>query len=215
MSLSAGADYWKEEGARYRTAHARLRLSARWLIGLPQRRVLDIGCASAVLSQLLPGDFAYFGSDITNDAARTLAPGHFLQRDFNRNQDLSYFSGQSIDAIHIGGVLEYLHSPQVLLSEARRLVPAGSPLVVSIINFEARYYAADSRHHAGWVFKPRFDEFLKLLQASGWRHDRVRPFLGRGELMNAWFGLWGRALGWNHPWMRRKALQFVILARAI
>ena len=215
MSSPVGVDYWNEEGTRYRTAHARLRLSARWLSRLPQRRILDIGCSGAALRQLLPDDFTYFGCDVTSDAGRQLPPGQFLQCDFNHTQDLSFFAGKSIDAIHIGGLLEYLREPRRLLEQAHRLVPFGSPLVVSMINFDARYYRDDTRHHPGWIYKPDFGAFAHMLHASGWQVERVQPFLGRGELKNAWFRLWGSALGSDHPWTRQSALQFIVLARAI
>jgi SAM-dependent methyltransferase len=215
MVSPTGVDYWNREGIRYRMPHARLRLSARWLRRLPQRRVLDIGCSGAALRRLLSHDFTYFGCDITGDAAAQLPAGHFLQCDFNHAQDLSFFFNQSIDVIHIGGLLEYLGEPGHLLAQARTLVPSGSPLVVSMINFDASYYKDATRHHPGWIYKPDFNDFVQGLHASGWHVEQVRPFLGRGEVKNAWFRLRGSLLRSDHPWIRRSALQFLFLARAI
>jgi len=215
MSSRLGLDYWSQEGKRYWMPHARLREMARWLAAQPQRRVLDIGCSSATLKRLLPQDFDYFGCDITADAAPHLTPGHFLQCDFNRPSELDFFADRAIDAVHIGGVLEYLSDPGKLVAKVHDLVPSHAPLVVSMINFDGAFYAGGANHHLGWVYKPGLADFIQMLHTSRWHVEKIRPFMGRGEFSNAWFRLWGSALGWEHRWTRRSARQFIVLARAL
>jgi 2-polyprenyl-3-methyl-5-hydroxy-6-metoxy-1,4-benzoquinol methylase len=181
---------------------------------LPQRHVLDIGCSGGALKQLLSEDFTYFGCDLTDEASKHLPPSHFLQCDLNRSQDLSFFADQQINVIHVAGVLEYLREPQQLLWQARRLVASRSPLLVSLINFEAKRYEDVTNHHPAWVYKPTLSDFQHLLHSSGWRVERMQPFLGRGEFQNAWFRLWAGAIGFEHPLALRSALQFILLARA-
>ena len=82
--------------------------------------MLDIGCSTAALRRLLPRDCDYYGCDVAPHAAGALAVDHFRQLDFNRSCDLAAFAGRGIDAIHLGGVLEYLARPAELLRSARR-----------------------------------------------------------------------------------------------
>src|SRR4051794_13196004 len=106
--------YWHEETKKYNRPHPRLRQMARLLRRQPQRRLLDVGCSTAVLQNLLPPLFVYFGCDIAEHAGTILPSGHFLQVDFNRDSSLSAFDGAGIDVIHVGGVLEYLERPDAL-----------------------------------------------------------------------------------------------------
>src|SRR5438046_1055781 len=141
MTAPAGFDFWQQETTLYSRPHPRLRTMARLLRRLPQRRLLDVGCSTAALRDLLPASFVYHGCDIADHARTKLPPGRFAQVDFNKSVDLSAFAGRGIDVVHVGGVLEYLERPGDLLRALHDLVPAGSPLVVSIINFESRRYA--------------------------------------------------------------------------
>src|SRR5262245_60035585 len=111
-------------------------MMAQMLSKFPQRRLLDVGCSTAVLQRLLPADYDYYGCDVADHACQSLDADHFRQIDLNRSCDLSAFAGRGIAVIHVGGVLEYLECPDELVGELRRLVPRGSPLLLSIINFE-------------------------------------------------------------------------------
>jgi SAM-dependent methyltransferase len=205
---------WHDETLRYDRPHARLVAMARLLRSLPQRRVLDIGCSTAALRTLLPPDCDYYGCDFTPHARAVLAADHFCQLDFNRSCDLSAFAGRGIDAIHIGGVLEYLLRPAELLRSARTLVAAGSPLLVSIINFEAAAFARREAHHLGWIYKPRLEELRQALAEHGWSVHRQIPFRGKRAVREWLFRRRAEARGVDHPWTRRHARQFILLARA-
>src|SRR5687767_14721724 len=109
--VNAAAVNWQDENRRYDRPHPRLREVAKLIRARHARSVLDLGCATAALRRLLPADVAYYGSDVTDDAAAILPAGHFLQADFNRAPDLSMFAGLGIEVVHIGGVLEYLERP--------------------------------------------------------------------------------------------------------
>jgi predicted TPR repeat methyltransferase len=214
MAQALDATYWTRESAHYWRPHPRLRVMAKILTRLPQRRLLDLGCSGAALRDLLPSSFTYFGCDITDQASKRLPDAHFLQRDFNESADLSFFVGRRIDVMHVGGVLEYLRAPEQLLSEARKLVPAGAALVLSIINFEGAYYSDLRRQHAGWIYQPGLDTLRRTLGTTGWAVERAWPFSEKRGLKELWSRSWAKLLGPDHPWTRRRARQFILLARA-
>ncbi len=210
-----GEQYWTEETLIYARPHPRLRFMAKQLCQGTPRRLLDIGCSAATLRDLLPADFVYFGCDITDHAAQRLPPGHFLQADFNRGDGLSFFKERTIEAIHIGGVLEYLHQPKTLLREARSLVPTNAPLLLSMINFQGERYRETRQHHPGWVFKPTLEEIRFALVECGWQVDRVWPFSEREGVKSYWFHGWAGLLGPHHPWIRQQARQYILQTHAV
>ena len=215
MAQALDNAYWAQESTIYWKPHPRLRFMANVLARQPQRRLLDIGCSGATLRDLLPASYTYFGCDITDEASRRLPNGHFLRRDFNDTAELSFFAAKQIDALHVGGVLEYLREPDQLLIEARTLVPAGAPLVLSIINFEGTHYSATHTHHAKWIYRPGLDSFVELVGNAGWAVERIWPFIEKRGLKHLWFQGWAKLLGARHRWTRRRARQFILLARAV
>ena len=205
---------WQQETKHYDRAHPRLVRMARLLAQMPQRRLLDVGCSTAAMRHLLPPEFEYYGCDIADHALTALGAERFRQIDFNQNCDLSAFVAKDINLVHIGGVLEYLRRPQDLLRELRELVGRQGGLVLSIINFEERRYRDPSSHHRGWIFRPRLDELRDLLLAEGWQIERQIAFLGRGALREQPFAVAAALLGMDHPWVRRRARQFIVIAHA-
>jgi SAM-dependent methyltransferase len=205
---------WQQETQKYDRPHRRLLEMARWLKALPQRRLLDVGCSTTALRRLLPPDFHYYGCDITDHARQSLEPGHFRQMDFNVNCDLQAFAQESIDVIHIGGVLEYLERPPELLQDLRRLVKLGSPMVLSIINFHGKKFSDAGCHHPGWIYKPSLPEFRQVLQQHGWQIKRQAAFLDKNGPRAKLTSWWANCLGVDHPWTRRRARQFILLALA-
>jgi predicted O-methyltransferase YrrM/SAM-dependent methyltransferase len=206
---------WQIESQLYDRAHPRLVMMARLLAALPQRRLLDVGCSTARLKQLLPADFDYYGCDVADHAAGVLAPDHFRQLDFNRTCDLAHFNGHGIDVVHVGGVLEYLQRPQALLDACHQLVGPTGRMMVSIINFECQRYRQPDSHHPGWIYKPTAEEFRQLLATSGWKIERGWPLLGKGRLRGFLLAALGRLLKLDHPAIRRQARQFVFQVRAV
>jgi hypothetical protein len=184
------------------------------LAELPQRRLLDVGCSTAAMRRLLPPDFEYYGCDITDHAQAVLGPDRFRQIDFNQSCDLSAFEGRQIDAVHIGGVLEYLERPCEVLRALRELVGRRGGMVLSIINFEERRYRDPASHHRGWVFQPRLEELRQMLREQGWQVDRQLAFFGRGALRDRIQGAAAACLGVDRRWVRRRARQFILTARA-
>ncbi len=214
MKATSDFDFWQHETTLYSRPHPRLRTMARLLRRLPQRGLLDVGCSTAALRDLLPASFAYYGCDIADHARAKLPPGHFAQVDFNKAVDLSAFVGQGIDVVHIGGVLEYLERPGDLLRRLHSLVPAGSPLVVSIINFECKRHAQPRSWHPNWVYRPRLPELRDLLRRTGWDVQRQLPLRGKGTVVDWLFQWWWAKAGCDHPQTRKHARQFILLARA-
>jgi SAM-dependent methyltransferase len=172
---------WQTETVIYDRPHPRLVEMARLIRALPDRTILDIGCSTAIMKDLIGDGFEYFGCDIANAVGERLDHEHFRQIDFNKTTDLGAFAGRGIRAIHIGGVLEYLERPEALLQAARDLTGKGGHAVISIINFTADRYRDPASHHAAWIYKPKIAEFLGFLEANGWSVLRTQPFyLERG-----------------------------------
>lgn len=172
---------WQKETVIYDRPHPRLVEMARLIRALPAHAILDIGCSTAIMKDLIGDGFEYFGCDIADAHGGRLDHDHFRQIDFNKSTDLSAFSGRGIDAIHIGGVLEYLERPETLLQAARELTGKGGHAVISIINFTADRYRDPASHHAAWIYKPKIAEFLRFVEANGWSVLRTQPFyLERG-----------------------------------
>ncbi len=215
MAQTFDATYWTQESALYWQPHPRLRFMAKLLSRLPQRRLLDIGCSGAALRELLPASFVYFGCDLSDEAARRLPEGHFLQCDFNETTNLSFFNDKAITAIHVGGVLEYLRQPEQLLIEARKLVSAGAPLVLSLINFQSAHYSQLRTHHAKWIYRPGLHTLMKMMRSAGWSAERIWPFTEKNGLRRLWLRTGATLFGVCHPWTRRRARQFILLARAV
>ncbi len=211
--MSTAVD-WQQETRRYDRPHPRLKRMAAALTACPQRRLLDVGCSTATLRRLLPADFEYYGCDVADHAAHVLPPGRFLHRDLNRSADLSFFRPCGIDAIHIGGVVEYLECPGEVLRELHGLVPSGAPLVCSLINFQSLRYADPRRRHPGWIYRPTLDEFRVELRDAGWRLVDEQPFLGRSGWRGWWFRRWTDLRGVDHPQTRAAAEQFILRAAA-
>ncbi len=205
---------WTEESARYDEAHLRLVEMGRLVSLMPSRRVLDIGCSTAKLKQVLGDGFEYFGCDIADIAGHVLDGDHFRQIDFNRSVDLSAFHDRGIGTIHVGGVVEYLVDPEALLRAARQVVAGDGRMVLSIINFEAARYRDPAGHHFAWIYKPAVAEFLKALDASGWKIEEVRPFYRGGRARRLLRSMDRRYLDAGSRQARRDAEQFIILASA-
>jgi SAM-dependent methyltransferase len=205
---------WHAETMRYDRPHPRLVTMARLVRAVPRPCLLDVGCSTGTLRRLLPADCEYYGCDVTDHARALLGNDRFAQLDFNRSSDLSAFAGRGINVVHVSGVLEYLKHPADLLASAREIVPSGSRLIASIINFQAAAHARRETHHPGWIYKPRLDDLRQSLADSGWRPDRQIAFLGRRAWREWLFRCRAAWHGIDRPWTRRHARQFILLARA-
>jgi 2-polyprenyl-3-methyl-5-hydroxy-6-metoxy-1,4-benzoquinol methylase len=205
---------WVQETLWYHRPHDRLVRVARRLCRLSERKLLDVGCATGYLRRLLPADFEYFGCDVTNHASVELPADHFAQVDFNRSADLSFFAGQKIEVLHVGGVLEYLDRPEDLLTSARELVDRGRPMILSIVNFQSPKMRRKENHHPGWVYRPTLEELKRSLLAAGWKTERVSSLLRGSQFSQMWKSAAAKVLGPDHAWTRNAAHQFLIEARA-
>ena len=53
-----------------------------------------------------------------------------------------------------------------------------------------------------------------VVLAEGWQIERQIAFLGRGALREQPFAVVAALLGMDHPWVRRRARQFIVIAQA-
>lgn len=205
---------WQKETVIYDRAHPRLVEMARLIRALPARAVLDIGCSTAIMKSLIGDGLEYFGCDIADAHGGRLDQDHFRRIDFNDSTDLSMFAGKGIDAVHIGGVLEYLERPETLLRAARDLTGSGGGLVVSIINFAADRYRNVASHHPAWIYKPDIAGLLHLLQAEGWDVKDTQPFYLEKGLKSVLRSLRRGRNDASDPATRAQAEQFIVTATA-
>ncbi|MBE0659765.1 MAG: methyltransferase domain-containing protein [Bryobacteraceae bacterium] len=158
IPAQADPDLWNEHYARYLFAS---RLASR-------KRVLDIACGAGYGSACLSRTAASVTAiDLAPDAAAARhsypAPSiNFLAADACRLP----FPDFSFDLIVAFEVIEHLHKPDELLTEARRLLAPGGQFVVSTPN---RLYYTETRKLAGpnpfHVHEFDFDEFRAALNA--------------------------------------------------
>ncbi|HEY5315151.1 MAG TPA: methyltransferase domain-containing protein [Pirellulales bacterium] len=193
---------------------ARLARMARLIRTLPGKRILDVGCSNGLLARMLGSGYEYYGCDITDQAARNLLPGRFLQIDLNGDCDLSYFRGRSIELAHLGGVLEYLDRPGRPLESLRELLGSRGHLAVSVINFQCERGSRSRSHHSDWVYRPSLVELRGMLARSGWLAVKTVPLLGQGGLRDLLFAAARHTLGAEHGWVRGQTRQFLLTARA-
>jgi 2-polyprenyl-3-methyl-5-hydroxy-6-metoxy-1,4-benzoquinol methylase len=106
------------------------------LVG-PNRRVLDVGCATGFLGKALAGQgCAVIGVEFDPQAAaeaRALLD-EVVEADLNVTALADLFPGREFDAIVFGDVLEHLLDPDAVLRSAVELLAAGGAVVISIPN---------------------------------------------------------------------------------
>ena len=189
--------------------------TARVLRSLPERRLLDVSTPGASLKQFLPRTFDYTSCD--------LAPGRggavldrTMRIDPDPGRELSLVADREIDVVHVGGVIECLEQPGRLLSSLRGMVARGTPLVVSLVNFQSLRYRREELHPPDWIYKPRASDFAAVLAGAGWRVARTVPlYLGDNWLRGALFAASVRLFGSERPWLREHAGKLLFLARAV
>jgi 2-polyprenyl-3-methyl-5-hydroxy-6-metoxy-1,4-benzoquinol methylase len=106
------------------------------LVG-PNRRVLDVGCATGFLGKALAAQgCAVIGVEFDPQAAaeaRALVD-EVVEADLNVTALADLFPGRQFDAIVFGDVLEHLLDPDAVLRSAVELLAAGGAVVISIPN---------------------------------------------------------------------------------
>ena len=101
------------------------------------KRVLDVGCATGTLGQVLRTQGAYVvGVEIDPRAAAAARRvlDHVVVGDIERPGFFGEFETGSFDCVIFGDVLEHLRDPDSVVRSARRLLAAGGWLVASIPN---------------------------------------------------------------------------------
>jgi len=132
---------------------------------LPKGRILDIGAGESPWREWLPNGSNYFGIDVENS------------NDFGMRQkkdDVIFFDGSTIpypDNSFVGAicieVLEHAINPEMLISEAFRVLENGAPLLLTV-PFSAR------RHHIPYDFH-RFtrERLFQLLENASFENISI------------------------------------------
>jgi SAM-dependent methyltransferase len=128
--LTTSQRRWTTEHRRYDLAHVRLRQVARLVKMRNARRVLDVGCATGYLRQLLPAHVEYVGCDF---ALPNTAVG-FEFHAVDLNQDALPDGIGTFETIVCSGILEYLASRPRIFRDAARHLRRGGGFVCSYVN---------------------------------------------------------------------------------
>lgn len=116
------------------------------------RSVLDLGCGTMALRELLPADVLYIPSDIVSRGPGTIVCDYNVQG----------VPQVDTEAVACLGLLEYLYDPATLLGALRQ-----PRAVVSYCARDVPEPFANRRSHA-WVNDYATDEVEALFAASGW-----------------------------------------------
>jgi hypothetical protein len=140
----------------------------------------------------LPDDVAYdevigHGMNVTELAANPRLTRRFVQ-DFNQDPILP-LADASVDAVMICVSIQYLQKPAAVLSEARRVLKSGAPIVVSFSNrcfptkAVAVWRALDGVGHARlvdiYLRRAGFAETKIHRLIEGWSSDPLTAVVGR------------------------------------
>lgn len=159
---------WTGEHLRYDIPHLRLRQVAELVRAKSPRRVLDIGCATGHLRQLLP-DIEYVGCDFAAPAQPPNFEFHLC--DLNREGLPGHLSG--FDVIVCSGILEYLKALQSTIRDiGRRLQPSGSFLCTyfndeHVLRKLSRLIGHEPYRHPDWMPLLPLSALIDVLRTEG------------------------------------------------
>lgn len=135
------------------------------LLGAEQGRVLDVGAGAQPYRGLLGTGAEYRAIDVE------LAGAFGYQQ-----PDTTYYTGDrwpvedgSVDLVLATETLEHVPQPAIFLAEARRALPDGGGLLLTV-PFAARWHYVP---HDYWRFTP--SSLRQLLEAAGFTEIRVYP----------------------------------------
>lgn len=156
----------------------------------PGSRVLDLGTGSGALGRLLRGERGCRVDGVTiSDAERALAEDGYDRLevlDLEAAGWASRFEAGAYDCIVCADVLEHLREPERVLQDCHRLLRPDGWLLASVPNVAYAGMVLELMH-GDWKYGPeglldrthlRFftrRSFQRLLQAQGWRVQRVEP----------------------------------------
>jgi 2-polyprenyl-3-methyl-5-hydroxy-6-metoxy-1,4-benzoquinol methylase len=132
-----------------------------YLDGVKPGRLLEIGCGNGRrLVQFRDHGWQVEGQEVDAKAARSAREGHGLTIHEGLIADLD-LEAESYDAVVMSHVIEHVHDPVGLLTEARRLLKPQGILTVTTPNaiglghrtFGAHWYGLDSPRHL-FLFSP-------------------------------------------------------------
>ena len=146
------------------------------LLGNKTGNVLDVGCYTAHLAELLDGKYKYFGLDIIK-----LNPEikNFVQQDLNENTHLP-FKNNFFDIVVCTEVLEHLYYPDKVATEISRVLKKDGLAVISLPNHfyllkRLQYLLGKNFYRFGyyddhWVFDMKRSEsfvsmFFKIIKS--------------------------------------------------
>jgi len=101
--------------------------------------VLDIGCYTAELFEILPDAFKYTGIDFDDEAMRIAKAKGVCVHKLNFDQETLDIRDK-FDAVILAEVLEHLKKPEVMLSQVKQLLKEGGIAVISLPNENTIYH---------------------------------------------------------------------------
>ncbi|HRD98354.1 MAG TPA: methyltransferase domain-containing protein, partial [Rubrivivax sp.] len=189
---TAGADEPGDLHVYHRQIDLDQRTTLSVLAGLvpPGAQVLDLGTGSGVLGRQLHENQGCEVDGLTLSADEQAAARPWYRRlvvqDLEDPGWMQAFAGRQYDYIVCADVLEHLRQPELVLQACRSLLRPGGHLLVSIPNVSYAGMTV-SLMHGDWNYGTeglldrthlRFftrRSFTRLLQAEGWRVERVEP----------------------------------------
>lgn len=155
--------------------------AARTIESRGSPRILDVGCGSGVLLNLLhKKGFEVSGVDLSIDAAEIVKQNYGLDVAVGSIEDV-FFDPGSFDVVVLLHTLEHVPNPRAMLKEVIRILKPSGRLVVQVPNidslqfrlFGVRWYGLDVPRH---LIDYSQSSILKLLSEVGLNVKRLRHF---------------------------------------
>jgi SAM-dependent methyltransferase len=185
--------------ARVKSLTFRREVAAIWPLLAPQRRILDLGCATGELLQSVRshGNDNLLGIEPSATAAAT-ARNRWGLDVITGTLESAQLETSSVDTALLAHTIEHLPSPSRTLAELHRVIKPGGALVLWLPNADSWAAGLFGRYWIGYDAPRHFYDFTAATLARMLRHNGF----AMESIQHEWIGLeWSWAI---RLWLRER-----------
>lgn len=199
--------YWIKENYKYKDVHFRLEKIAKIINGKSKRSadLLDIGCGTATLSNLIREDINYFGIDIAPHTKESNI------KELDIVNSVIKFDERKFDVIVASGIFEYLggyHKEK--MHEISGILEEEGFFIVSFSNMKhikKPKYSSWNNYDGISDFKKNLEEYFKVIDYYPAYHN-----IKYDEISNAFGKYLARKININLPFIsERLGIDFIFI----